>query len=100
MRQKFTVLTVFSFDAIHCYFTATKTFIMGKKKQKDQDKLTKSYKFTKSDIADNPNSDDTITKIVLKTNMEKSMVNLILDWKKTKKTPERCQSANDHQKIN
>lgn len=85
MRQKFTVLTVFSFDAIHCYFTATKTFIMGKKKQKDQDKLTKSYKFTKSDIADNPNSDDTITKIVLKTNMEKSMVNLILDWKKTKK---------------
>lgn len=57
---------------------------MGKKKQKEQEKITKSYKFTKSDVGDNPNSDDTTSKIVLKTNMEKSMVSLILDWKKNK----------------
>ena len=58
---------------------------MGKKKQKEQEKVTKSYKFTKSDVGDNPNSDDTTTRILLKTNMEKSMVSLILDWKKNKK---------------
>ncbi|GAB1597821.1 ATP-dependent RNA helicase DHX29-like [Argonauta hians] len=56
---------------------------MGKKKIKDQEKVTKSYKFTKSDHIDN--SDDTTSKIQLNANMEKRLITMILDWKKSKK---------------
>lgn len=55
---------------------------MGKKKQKDQEKVTKSYKFTNSDNIDN--SDDSTPKIILNANMEKKLITMILDWKKSK----------------